>query len=240
MQSITVYSMRPTDDTYSELQAAFDHFNTQLFGNNLAPCLLTLQREKKTYGYFSAQRFVRRVDGAKTDEIALNPAYFGIVPITTVMQTIVHEMVHLWQHYFGRPGRRRYHNREWGAKMEAIGLMPSDTGKPGGKKTGECMADYPIEGGRFQAACEKLLTQDFRISWADRFPARHVAAQILEAVTAGEIAGAKGIGIRLAEESPNKPTREKYTCPTCGTNVWGKPALKLICGECNNTYENAV
>jgi len=231
--------MRPTDDTYTELQTAFDHFNAELFGKSLPPCLLTLQREKKTYGYFSAERFVRRGDGTMTDEIALNPAYFGIVPIVEVMQTIAHEMVHLWQHHFGKPGWRRYHNKEWADKMESIGLMPSSTGKPGGKRTGEHMADYPIEGGLFLAACDKLLTKDFRISWADRFPARHVAAQALVAATEEGMADMEGISLTPADESPNKPTRAKYTCAACETNVWGKPGLKLVCGECGNAYEVA-
>lgn len=229
--------MRPTDDTYAELQTAFDHFNAELFDNRLPPCLLTLQREKKTYGYFSAERFVHRRDGTKTDEIALNPAYFGIVPLLEVMQTIAHEMAHLWQHHFGNPGRRRYHNVEWADKMESIGLMPSSTGQPGGKRTGEHMADYPIPGGRFLAATDKLLTKDFRISWADRFPARHVAAQALEAAAEDGAADMDGISLAPATGSQNKPTRTKYTCPACETNVWGKPELKLVCGECGNVYQ---
>jgi hypothetical protein len=53
--------------------------------------------------------------------------------------------------------------------MESIGLMPS-SGQPGGKRTGDMMADYP-SGGRFLAACESLLTSDFSLSWCDLFPA---------------------------------------------------------------------
>lgn len=41
------------------------------------------------------------------------------------MQTIVHEMVHLWQYEFGKPSHRTYHNKE--ADKMAIGLMPSNT-----------------------------------------------------------------------------------------------------------------
>jgi hypothetical protein len=230
--------MRPTDDTYSELQQAYDHFNAELFDGQLPACLITLQREKKSYGYFSAQRFVRREDGVKTDEIAMNPAYFAVCPVLEVMQTLVHEMVHLWQQHHGKPGRRRYHNKEWGDKMEAIGLMPSSTGKPGGKKTGERVADYPIEGGRFLASCNKLLTTNFKLSWMDRFPARHITAEALEAAAGEGISvDLDGLGISLDETAQSKPTRTKYTCPTCETNVWGKPALKLVCGECGFAYE---
>ena len=49
--------MNPTHQTYSELQHAYDHFNQALFGGQLPSCLITLQREKRSYGYFSSKRF---------------------------------------------------------------------------------------------------------------------------------------------------------------------------------------
>src|SRR5699024_9851145 len=45
--------MKPTSEAYDELQIAYDHFNEHLFNNALPQCLITLQREKRTYGYFS-------------------------------------------------------------------------------------------------------------------------------------------------------------------------------------------
>ncbi len=160
----------PTRVTYSELQQAYDHFNARLFGGQLPGCLITLQREKRTCGYFSAARFAS-LDGGTTDEIAMNPTYFAAVPLIETMQTMVHEMCHLWQHHFGTPGRGRYHNEEWASKMEAVGLMPSSTGQPGGKRTGDMMADYALSGGRFLEVCAELLTSSFQLSWYDRFPA---------------------------------------------------------------------
>ena len=50
----------PTREVYAELQDAFSHFNLTLFGSTLPPCLITLQRERRTYGYFSSQRFVHQ------------------------------------------------------------------------------------------------------------------------------------------------------------------------------------
>lgn len=71
--------MKPTETTYDELQIAYDYFNENLFDSQLPDCLITLQREKKTYGYFSPERFVS-LNGDKTDEIAMNPAYFAVCP----------------------------------------------------------------------------------------------------------------------------------------------------------------
>lgn len=50
---------RPTLETYSELQQAYDFFNCELFNGVLPQCLVTLQREKRCQGYFSRKRFVR-------------------------------------------------------------------------------------------------------------------------------------------------------------------------------------
>lgn len=250
----------PTVEAYAELQLAFDHFNRQLFDGSLPFCLITMQREKHTYGYFSSRRFVHRVGKQTTDEIAMNPAYFAVSPVLEVLQTLVHEMAHLWQFHQGRPGRRGYHNREWGEKMEAIGLMPSSTGRPGGAKTGEKMADYPIEGGRFLEASEELLAGDFRISWLDRFPYPRpvialpspletpdweidedapLAPAIVEILPGGRGTFSAEVGALAADLGAllepigqrNRSNRVKYRCPCCGTQVWGKPALRILCGE---------
>ena len=255
--------LAPTQETYNELQMAYDHFNERLFGGQLPSCLITLQREKRTFGYFSAARFAS-LDGSTTDEIAMNPTYFAVVPIIETLQTQVHEMTHLWQHHFGKPGRGRYHNEEWARKMESIGLMPSSTGQPGGARTGDSMADYAVEGGRFLAACDELLTANFTLSWYDRFPsADHVIAgqasmanhiqgiegtkppmasipALAEAVKPTGLAGAATAGEDGVLTTPaNRSNRVKYSCSGCKNpvSVWGKPGIKLICGECRKSFD---
>lgn len=235
----------PTEQTYAELQHVFDVFNEQLFDGQLPPCLLTLQRKGRSYGYFSSKRFGNR-SGDVTDELAMNPEYFGTVPIIEVLQTLAHEMCHMWQAHFGTPGRARYHNKEWGMKMITIGLMPSSTGKPGGKQTGDSVADYPLPGGRFTRVVNELLTSQFRVSWYDRFPHQQVkdasdnsyAFELEDELPQGatEVAteedGAAPIEIATAVNSSN---RSKYHC-ACGINLWGKPNLRIICAECNEQF----
>ena len=51
-------------------------------------------------------------------------------------RVLVHEMTHLEQEEYGKPGKKGHHNREWVGLMERVGLIPSDTGAPGGKQTG--------------------------------------------------------------------------------------------------------
>ena len=100
----------------------------------------------------------------------MNPDYFGGRSLADTLSTLVHEMVHVWQHYAPvKKCRGGYHDRVWGAKMEEVGLMPSNTGLPGGKKNGQQMTHYIIRGGRFQKAVYDLLKNGFSISWYDRW-----------------------------------------------------------------------
>ena len=132
----------PTKITYGTLVHAYDFFNKKLFEDELPPCLITMQRRNRSYGYFCGDRFSTRSGDEITDEIALNPQHFKDRNTEQILSTLVHEMAHLWQHHFGKPGRGRYHNKEWGAKMKEIGLYPSSTGQEGGKETGDSVSHY--------------------------------------------------------------------------------------------------
>ncbi len=83
----------PTTQAYDELQIAFDHFNQHLFDNQLPECLITLQRQKQTLGYFAKERFAQTHSGKMTDEIAMHPGYFATRPvIETTFATIKEAM----------------------------------------------------------------------------------------------------------------------------------------------------
>jgi hypothetical protein len=94
----------PTTQTYTSLTTAYDFFNGELFDSGLPPCLITMQRHKGTFGYFSSERFANTTNLKEvTDEIALNPVHFANRQPIEVLATLTHEMVHLWQHHNGKP-----------------------------------------------------------------------------------------------------------------------------------------
>ena len=274
----------PTDQIYKSLISAYSHFNRELFSGDLPPVLIVLQRQAKTMGYVSPKRW-RSASGEYTDELAVNPEYFLGYPLLEVLQTLVHESCHIWQHHFGNPGRRGYHNKQWANKMEEVGLMPSRTGKPGGKKTGEHVMDYAVVDGRFYEASIKLLDTGFALPWLDLWPKPNYDYKHAVYNKNGETVSCAGTadqaalivplgasvkpiesqelntpeedlaegatyetpslpGVRISvnlEPVPHpakKPTRVKYTC-SCRNNVWGKPGLKLICGECKKEYQQS-
>lgn len=195
----------PTPSTYNAFQAAYDHFNRELFEGRLPPCLITLRGGKKCYGYFSPSRF-RTAGGETTDEIAMNPSQLLTSPLAETLSTLVHEMTHLEHEHFGKPPRRAYHNRAWADLMERVGLIPSDTGQPGGRKTGQHMSHYIQEAGPFALSFARLEAAGFRLDWTE---------------APGE------------EKTTKSGKRAKYECEHCGAAAWGKAGLNLMCGDCH-------
>lgn len=150
-----VPSAQPTTDTYPVLQDAYDHFNEHIFDGLLPNCLITLSGElRNAYGYYRNHPFKNQ--DQSTDEISLNPFTFAGRVDREIYSTLVHEMVHLWQHHFGVDNKKTHHDKEWADKMESIGLMPSSTAAPGGKRTGRKVSHYIIEGGAFDIAEQKF------------------------------------------------------------------------------------
>jgi SprT-like family len=193
---------------YSAFQHAYDYFNAALFDNALPHVLVTLQRRPRMRGYFWAERFRGRARPTKAHELALNPDHFGRTD-EEILSTLVHEMVHVWQQECGYPGRGRYHNREWAAKMLDLGLHPTDTGKKGGKMTGQRVSHYIVERGRFAQVTARLLKTGFTLNWQSNFPPR-----------------------QTRERRAKAASKTKYSCPGCGLNAWAKPDATLFCGEC--------
>lgn len=257
-------NVKPTGQAYAELQRAFDYYNDKLFGGQLPDCLITFQRQNNTMAYFSPHRFVSVKADKKVDEIAMNPAYFPSYPLIEVMQSMVHEMCHQWQEYFGKPSVRTYHNREWADKMIEVGLMPTSTGTVGGNQVGQKISDYPIPNGLFQRVTLELFKAGFVISWLDRFPNIVTPSHDLTDVIAswretlascsdsGEVNDVDEQLVAMALIAPvqaqtneetttfaeqvKTKTRHKWQCPKCSDSLMGKPSLNVICGNCNVTF----
>lgn len=146
----------PTEQQFNALNGAYKYFNRKLFNNQLPGCILNFSRLRGTHGFMAPERW-KRVGEKEfgTHEISLTPTTLYRTPIE-IFSTLVHEMAHLWQWEFGNPSRNGYHNKEWTAKMREIGLIPSDTGRPGGKQTGQRMTHYIEKGGRYELAFHKM------------------------------------------------------------------------------------
>lgn len=215
----------PTSQAYEDLQLGFEHFNQTLFDGRLPHCLLTLTRKKRTLGFFGPERFTN-TGGKIAHEISLNPHYLELRGDYEALSTLVHEMCHVARYEFvppnrnGGKGARGYHDRAFAKVMRSVGLVPSDTGQPGGRQTGYRMSHYVEAGGRFDITCRALLITGFSLRWRDKIqyavrpvPRSNLPAQIIE----GPV-----------------PTRAKFTCQTCGLRAWAKPSARLGCVDCSS------
>ncbi len=197
-------STDPTGAQFDAYRAMWQYFNAALFDGLLSDVILNFSRAANTLGFFAPMRWEH--GGTTIHEISLNPAYLKSRSPREVASTLVHEMAHAWQHAYGEPGRRGYHNKEWALKMEELGLMPSSTGAPGGARTGERMSHYVIERGAFARAFKSM-------------PREYVLPWTCEELDAGK--------------SKKPRSKVKYACPSCTAAAWGKPGLLLRCGECD-------
>lgn len=241
----------PNQDIYTALQGAADHFNERLFEGKLPPVVITLQRGRNTFGYFSPDQWAH-AGGRLVSEIAINPAYFAKQSLLQVLQTIAHELCHLWQHTYGKPTRPGYHNREWADQMEKIGLVPSSSGAPGGERVGQKMSDYPAIDGHFLSAAAALVDrQGFTLNWVDRgFDVDQVYDRsVLEVSSAVSHRTLRLLNTPVAacfkalQVIPSvcriEKRKIKYECPSCQARVWGKPGLEIKCTKCDQPFADA-
>lgn len=187
---------------YSRLYEAFNHFNKELFDGSLPETILSFTPLSGAYGYFQNDSFID-VKGKKTiHHISLNPRTMKGRSTRDILSTLGHEMVHLHHQIVGKPGKNRYHNKEWAGLMKAIDLMPTDTGKKGGKETGLRVTHYIKPQGKFDKSCKRLLDSGFEMDY-----------------------------IGVPETKKKNRAKTKYTCEETGVSVWGKPGLNIVCGD---------
>jgi predicted SprT family Zn-dependent metalloprotease len=194
-----------TPAVHAKMQSAVNFLNGKLFDGTLGDAFLTFARRAHSKGHFAPNRYVHRGGDGGKHEINLNPDTFVGASDEFIVSVLAHELCHLWQQEHGTPPSRAYHDRQWSAKMKSIGLWPSSTGAPGGKETGVRMQHYIIAGGRFAQVFAELAATGWKLD-------------LESALRPGDPKG------------PNSKT--KFTCSSCGWNVWGKPDTGVFCKPC--------
>ena len=214
--------LTPAETLIAELQLAYSYFNEALFKGELPNCMLTIDYSGRTIlGYYKPLSFVSK-DGVLVDQISMNPKFLISEKLSDVLSTLAHEMGHLYIFNIGdKKTVNGYHCKKWVAIMEEIGLIPSNTGKPGGKKTGYQMNHYILAGGPFDNACEVLFEKGFKISWG------MATAQMVNDFLYGDPSG------KLVPSEPKDKSKGKvkFVCPVCSKPAWAAESRKLICGD---------
>lgn len=190
----------PTLQQYPRLQEAFDVFNRELFAGELTPCLITLQRRRQSFGYYSPGVFIN-AHAALADEIALNPTCFAARAIEENLAELVRHMCTHWIHLHGKQGREGYYNKAWAKKMRSLGLIPQGDGKG---ETGQRVTLQIDLEGKFLEVCQKLVGSGFNLPWIDRYPDEETLEAVLAESRVRAIEEAKR-GVRFGEAPAQEP-----------------------------------
>lgn len=193
------------------LQSAFEFYNAELFAGELPGCAVIVHRHRGALGYFWPNRWLHTA-GRAAHEIAIHPDHILDRGLVESLSTLVHEMCHLQRQITGKPPRGGYHCKAWGVMMDKVGLIPTSTGYPGGKRTGQKVTHMIVDGGPFALATEKLLAAGFKLEWCTK--------------------------AEPAKEKSKSGKRIKYECPDCSTSVWGKAGLSILCKPCGVQMES--
>ena len=222
-----------TKNQFISLENIYSYYNKILFNGTLPDCIINLSRHGGAYGFFISKYWKSQRDNNITaHEISINPDHINR-PEIDWHSTLVHEMCHLWQEEFGKPGRKFYHNRQWADKMEELGLMPSSTGKPGGSCIGQSMSHYIIEYGHFHLAFNDLFKTN--LSAGDLYDFRLLYKPTVGKNPAKPLNPDDDNNDTAADDEGKAGKRIKYTCD-CGNNVWGKAGLNITCCDCKTMF----
>lgn len=113
---------------HQELQRAFDFFNKRHFEGKLTPCIFSFFPQPpngNTLGHYQPATWdIRELSESLKAIIYPEIIFYADLclerGVNQCLQTLLHEMVHHWQHLFGKPGT--IHNAEWHAKARSCGL----------------------------------------------------------------------------------------------------------------------
>ena len=209
-------SQAPTSAQYAAIQKAYEFFNDELFEGKLPDVLFTFSRGRAYKGYFWAGIWSPSdADGETypTDELALNPDLLTTRPMIETLSTLVHEMCHVEQEHFGEnKPKSNYHNKEWASMMDAVGLVPSTTGTPDGKRTGQKVTHYIEQDGAFEKSAIALMED---LGWSMPWLALDTRTAKAEKRAAAK-----------------KASKSKHECPECHVVARAKADAKLVCGAC--------
>ena len=195
------------------LNKVFDLLNEAFFENALSRPTITIQSTPKAYGHFTLNKdtWVSTLGG--THEINIGAGTLAR-PIEDVCATMLHEMIHLYNHESGIQDCSRgntYHNKRFKQAAESHGLTVEHSDKYGWSHTSptEELLDFVIENGLTDILINRNDGTGFYIG-----------------KTGTHNGGAK------IPTTPKTSSTRKYVCPCCGMSVRATRTVRIACMDC--------
>jgi len=188
----------------SQLEHIYNSLNADFFAGELPTPIITVQSKPGTMGHCSVSKIWQRKDD-KTYELNIAAEVLNY-PIEETLDTMLHEMVHLYcrQHDIKEVSRGgTYHNGKFKALAEQVGLVCVRAGKYG----------WNTVGTGNDGLIEYTLSKD----WSEI---------MLNRQTVGFRAGISTAG----GKSPS--STRKLICPGCRQSVRATKKVNILCGDC--------
>jgi len=185
-----------------------DVFNLAFFDEKLPTIALSFDATNvKVLGHYVIDR-----NGLGIKEnINMNLKHLLNRPLFEVLSTLLHEMAHCWQKYYGKPSNSWLHNKEFRNKLIEWGIECNDKGQ----------------------------TIDININGSFISLLNRLGLNITETKEAPTITG-RVIPIETKKPKiKGKSKLNKWTCP-CGVNVRvGAKDFEATCNKCGGLFERA-
>ncbi|MCC8356378.1 MAG: SprT-like domain-containing protein [Oscillospiraceae bacterium] len=193
----------------SQIEHMYSAINTDFWDGELPTPVITVQSAPGTAGHCTRAKVWQRKDGGAYE---LNISAEALnQPVEEVIDTIIHEMVHLYCRENGVQEVSRngsYHNKNFKAIAEAHGLKCYRTEKYGWNTTPtDALVAYALQKG-----------------WSEISLGRDTLPKPITAP--GQTAGT------AAQSGTRTSSTRKLACPICKQSVRATRHVNILCGDC--------
>ena len=195
------------------LNRIFDLLNEAYFENTLSRPTITIQSTPKAYGHFSLRSDTWVSKNGESHEINIGAGTLAR-PIENVVATLLHEMVHYYNHVNGIQDTSRgntYHNKRFRESAEARGLI---------------VEHHPTYGWSITSPADSLLDFVLFNGLTDILLNRNELYGVRVPV------GGTNSGTGITTTTKPSSTR-KYVCTCCGMSVRATRTVNIGCLDCD-------
>lgn len=199
------------------IEKMYRQLNADKFNGELEEPIITIQSTPRAYGHVTCGKVWKSKDSFRY-ELNIGAGTLDR-PIESVVSTLLHEMVHIYNlmHDIQDCSRgNTYHNKKFRDKAVEVGLVIERDDRIGWSIT---------------SPSEELIEYIIMQGWSDILMNRQESLRI-----GGASGGSSSNG------SDDKPTKKpsstrKYICPCCGMSVRATKDVRIMCVECMEIME---
>jgi len=206
------------------LEKMYRQLNKDKFNNELEEPIITIMSTPKAYGHVTCSK-VWKSGSDYCYELNIGAGTLDR-PIESVVSTLLHEMVHIYNLMNNIQDCSRgntYHNKKFKDKAESVGLL---------------INHHDTYGWTITEPSDELILYIADMGWNDIMMNRTEYTRI----SIGTASGSNGIQVTGTPAAPTarKPSStRKYICPKCKQSIRATKTVNIICGDCMEKMEVA-